>query len=79
MNWVPEVASSFAGKVDGVLWFVTVLSIVFFILITIILVYFSFKYKRRTENDETPHITGNQTLEMIWTVIPSILLLVIFA
>ncbi len=79
MNWVPEVASSFAGKVDGVLWFVTVLSIIFFILITILLVYFSFKYKRRTENDETPHITGNQTLEMIWTVIPSILLFVIFA
>ncbi len=79
MNWVPEVASSFAGKVDGVLWFVTVLSIVFFILITVLLIYFSFKYRRRTENDETPHITGNQTLELIWTVIPSILLFVIFA
>lgn len=79
MNWVPEAASSFAGKVDGVLWFVTVLSIVFFILITFLLVYFSFKYKRITENDETPYITGNQTLEIIWTVIPSILLFVIFA
>jgi len=79
MNWVPEVASSFAGKVDGVLWFVTVLSIVFFILITVLLIYFSFKYKRKTENDETPYITGNQTLEIIWTVIPSILLFVIFA
>jgi len=79
MNWVPEVASSFAGKVDGVLWFVTVLSIVFFILITVLLIYFSFKYRRRTEKDETPHITGNQTLEIIWTVIPSILLFGIFA
>ena len=78
MNWVPEVASSFAGKVDGVLWFITVLSIVFFILITILLVYFSFKYKRKTENDVTPHITGNETLEIIWTVIPSALLMIIF-
>jgi cytochrome c oxidase subunit 2 len=78
MNWVPEVASSFAGKVDGVLWFITILSLVFFVLITILLVYFSFKYKRRTENDETPHITGNETLEIIWTIIPSALLMVIF-
>jgi cytochrome c oxidase subunit 2 len=78
MNWVPEVASSFAGKVDGVLWFITILSLVFFVLITILLVYFSFKYKRRTENDETPHITGNETLAIIWTIIPSALLMVIF-
>jgi cytochrome c oxidase subunit 2 len=78
MNWVPDVASNFANQVDGVLWFITWLSIIFFILITILLVYFSFKYKRKTENDETPHITGNETLEIIWTIIPSALLMVIF-
>ncbi len=78
MNWVPEVASNFANQVDGVLWFITWISIVFFVLITILLVYFSFKYKRRTDNDETPHITGNETLEIIWTIIPSALLMVIF-
>lgn len=79
MNWIPEIASSFADKVDGVLWFITVLSLVFFVLITILLIVFSFKYKRRTENDVTPHITGNETFEVIWTVIPTILLLAIFA
>ena len=45
MNWIPEIASSFADKVDGVLWFITVLSLVFFVLITILLIVFSFKYK----------------------------------
>jgi len=78
MSWVPEVASSFADKVDGVLWFVTVLSVIFFVLITILLVYFSIRYRRRSDKDVTPHITGNEKLEVIWTVIPSILLLVIF-
>jgi cytochrome c oxidase subunit II len=78
MSWVPELASSFAYKVDGVLWFVTVLSVIFFVLITIILIYFSVKYRRKSEKDVTPHITGNEKLEIIWTVIPSILLLIIF-
>lgn len=78
MTWIPEVASNLAGKVDGVLWIITIMSVVFFILITVLLVYFSIKYRRRSENDETPYITGSEPLEIIWTVIPSILLIVLF-
>jgi cytochrome c oxidase subunit 2 len=78
MNWLPEQASDFAGKVDTVIWFVTIISLISFILITIGLVYFAIKYRRRSDNDETPYITGNHFLEMLWTVIPSILVMVIF-
>ncbi|MGB7290789.1 MAG: cytochrome c oxidase subunit II [Thermodesulfobacteriota bacterium] len=78
MSWIPEVASNFATKVDGVLLFVTILSVIFFLLVSILLVFFAVKYRRRREDEETPYITGNETLELIWTVIPSILLMVIF-
>ncbi len=78
MSWIPDVASNLASKVDGLLWFVTIVSLIFFILISFLLIYFAIKYRRRREDEETPYITGNQTLELIWTVIPSILLLVIF-
>lgn len=78
MTWIPEVASNLASKVDGVLWVITIMSVVFFVLITVLLVYFSIKYRRRSENDETPYITGSEPLEIIWTVIPSILLIVLF-
>jgi len=78
MNWVPEVASNLASKVDAVIWFITVISLVFFILISIFLVYFAIRYRRRQENEETPYITGSHVLETIWTIIPSILLIVIF-
>ena len=78
MNWLPEQASDLAGKVDTVIWFVTIISLISFILITIGLVYFAIKYRRRSENDETPYITGNHFLEILWTVIPSILVMVIF-
>jgi len=78
MTWIPEAASNLAGKVDGVLWLITLMSAVFFVLITVLLVYFSIKYRRRSDDDETPYITGSEPLEIIWTVIPSILLIVIF-
>lgn len=78
MNWIPEVASNFATKVDGVLLFVTVLSVIFFLLVSFLLIFFAVKYRRRRDDEETPYITGNETLELIWTVIPSILLMVIF-
>ena len=78
MTWIPEVASNLAGKVDGVLWVITLMSLVFFVLITVVLVYFSIKYRRRSEDEDTPYITGNESLEIIWTVIPSILLIVLF-
>jgi cytochrome c oxidase subunit 2 len=78
MTWIPEVASNLASKVDGVLLLITLLSLVFFILITIVLVYFAVKYRRKREDEETPYITGSEPLEIIWTVIPSILLIVLF-
>lgn len=78
MSWIPEVASDLATKVDGVLLFITVISVIFFLIVSILLIFFAVKYRRRREDEETPYITGNQTLELIWTVIPSILLMVIF-
>lgn len=79
MSLLPEAASGFAGKVDHIIWFVTVISLIFFILVSFFLVYFAIKYRRKKENEETPYITGSHILEALWTVIPSILLILIFA
>ena len=79
LSWLPDSASNFANSVDNVILFVTVLSVFFFVLISAFLIGFSIKYRRKSENDETPYITGNELMEIIWTVIPSILLMVIFA
>ncbi len=79
LSWLPENASNLATGVDNVLLFVTVLSVFFFLLISAVLIGFAIKYRRKTEYDETPYITGNELLEVIWTVIPSVLLMIIFA
>jgi len=78
MNWLPEAASSFAGRVDNLIWFVTIISLVSFLLVTVLLIYFSIKYRRKAEGEDTPYQTGNRALEVVWTIIPSILVLFIF-
>ena len=78
MTWIPEAASNLAGKVDGVILVITLISIFFFVLISAVLIYFAVKYRRRRDDEETPYITGNEPLEIIWTVIPSILLILLF-
>lgn len=77
-SWLPEAASEIALKVDNVLVAVTVISFIFFILISVVLVVFAVKYRRRTDNDRTPGFTGNETLEIIWTAVPSVILILIF-
>lgn len=77
-SWLPEAASEIAPKVDNVLVAATVISFIFFILISAALVLFAVKYRRKTANDKTPSITGNEPLEIIWTVVPSFILIAIF-
>lgn len=77
-NWLPVAASEIASKVDGVLIAVTVISFIFFIIVSVALVVLAVKYRRRGPGESTPPITGNETLEIIWTVIPSIILVAIF-
>ena len=78
--WKPIQASSHASAVDALFNFILYLCIFFFILIIGAMVYFIVKYRRKGDGPErTSPIKGNHTLEIIWSVIPGILLLVIFA
>ncbi|MXW21871.1 MAG: cytochrome c oxidase subunit II [Candidatus Dadabacteria bacterium] len=78
-TWIPESASNLAASVDNITLFVTIVSLFFFILISAVLVGFSIKYRRKSEDQETAYITHNPVIETIWTIIPTILLMVIFA
>ena len=78
-TWIPESASNLAASVDNITLFVTIVSVFFFVLISAVLVAFAIKYRRKSEDQETAYITSNELIEVIWTVIPTVLLMVIFA
>lgn len=72
-------ASSF-GDVDTLFYFVMATCVFFFVLITVILGYSVIRYRRRTEEQPAASNTTHHTmLEVVWTVIPLIIVMVIFA
>ncbi|HAC15261.1 MAG TPA: cytochrome c oxidase subunit II [Bacteroidetes bacterium] len=75
---LPPVNSTVAGDVDALFTFINVVSVIILLGITVAIVYFSIKYKRKTDDDVTPVIRHNTALEVTWTVIPLILILIVF-
>ncbi|MCA9666278.1 MAG: cytochrome c oxidase subunit II [Myxococcales bacterium] len=76
--WMPETAATQAENVDGIFYFIYWLCVFFFVLIVGVMIYFVIKYRRRGAHDRTSDIEGNTRLEIAWSVIPSVLLLVMF-
>lgn len=71
-------ASNFVDSVDKTLLFIFCVSIFFMVSITITMLYFVYRYNKK-RNAKSEHIEGNMTLEVIWTVIPVILVLIMFS
>jgi len=69
--------SNFVESVDTAFWVVMVISVVFLVLITFLMVYFVIKYSRK-RNPKATNIHGNVPLEIAWTIIPTILVLIMF-
>jgi len=77
--WMPEQASTVAPRVDNLFYGVLYLCIFFFALITILLIAFCIKYRHRKDGVVHESAAGHSTaLELTWTIIPTILVFVIF-
>ncbi|HMO26895.1 MAG TPA: cytochrome c oxidase subunit II, partial [Tepidisphaeraceae bacterium] len=77
--WMPEQASTIAPDVDWLFYFILWINIIFTVLIGVLLVYFAFKYRHTGEEKPAPAHAGHSTaLEITWTVIPTIIVLIIF-
>ncbi len=74
----PERASTTAYQVDALFFFLCAVCGGMAVLVAALLLYFSFKYRRRGEDDRTPRITGNHRLEWFWTIAPLFVFVVMF-
>jgi cytochrome c oxidase subunit 2 len=74
----PEGASTVAGRVDALYLFLVAVSAFFTILIFVTIFYFAVKYRRRSEDERPPAIHGSLKLEILWSVVPFILTMVMF-
>jgi cytochrome c oxidase subunit II len=77
--WMPPEASTYASDVDGLYMFILYLCTVFFIAMMGAMVYFAVKYRRRSAEDRTSPIHHSFKIEFLWSAIPTVLLMWIFA
>ncbi|MHB8899840.1 MAG: cytochrome c oxidase subunit II [Thermoguttaceae bacterium] len=76
--WLPPPENVSSWAVDNVFYYILYLSYFFFALIVGILVLFVVKYRRRPGVEAVRTATQSEILEVIWTVIPIILVIIMF-
>src|SRR2546430_820980 len=73
----PDQASSFAKGVDALYIFLLLVTAFFTLLISAMILYLGLKYRRRSNRKPAPAKTS-KALEATWTIIPLVLVLVMF-
>jgi cytochrome c oxidase subunit 2 len=72
--WLPSPASRQAGRIDFVYWFATVISDFIFAVVAAILIYAIINFRaEKGDWSDGPPVHGHTTLEIVWTVIPALL------
>lgn len=74
----PQQASTIAPKVDALFLFIIGVTVAISTATAILLFYFAIRYRRRRPDEVPPQIHGSLKLELIWTLIPLVIVLFIF-
>jgi cytochrome c oxidase subunit 2 len=76
MSWLPENVSTFGGEIDYLFYVIYYITGAVFILVTALMVLFLIMYRRR-EGRRARYSHGNTALEITWTVVPAVILVVL--
>jgi cytochrome c oxidase subunit II len=74
MRWLPTNVSTYGGEIDFIYLVILWITGIVFLLVIGTLVWFSFRY-RHTEGRKAHHIHANWKVEVVWTVIPFLIVL----
>lgn len=74
----PDQASTIAARVDHLYFFLIAVSAFFAVVVTVLVVLFAIRYRRRSDDESGEPIHGSLALELIWTGIPFVLAMVMF-
>jgi cytochrome c oxidase subunit 2 len=77
--FMPPASSTVAPAVDTVFYTILAVSVFFFVLVVGVATIFTLKYRRRGSVQSPGAPDHNLTLEIVWTAIPLIIVIVIFA
>src|SRR3954454_18493853 len=76
--WLPTSASTQADGIFFTYWFATVISLFVFAVVVAVLVYSLINFRAKPGDwSDGPPVHGHTTLEVVWTIIPTILVIAI--
>jgi cytochrome c oxidase subunit II len=74
LPWLPPVASVERGRIDLVFWFTVAICILIFAIVVAVLLYSVVRFRAAPDDDsDGPPIHGHTNLEIVWTLIPTVL------
>ena len=76
--WMPPQASTFAADVDFTFYFIYWIIVIFFFGLMGGMIFLAIHFRKRSDDDRTLDLKGNHTVELIWGVFPSFLLMAMF-
>jgi cytochrome c oxidase subunit 2 len=74
----PEQASTFAKDVDALYFFVVAVCAFFGLAVAVSVIYFGLRYRKSHESEIGARIEGSLPLELLWSVIPTIIAMFMF-
>lgn len=75
----PQSASAMSGHVDALFFFLLGVSAFISLLVFVLIIVFSIKYRRRAPNEIGAAIGGSMRLEAFWAAVPLVIAMVMFA
>ena len=76
--WLPTSASEEMDRIEFVFWFATIICIAIFALVMSVIIYSMLTFRAPPEDDsDGPSIHGHTGLEIMWTVVPAVLVVAI--
>lgn len=76
--WFPPQSSTTAAEVDAVFYYVYWTSFIIFAAVGVFIVYFAWKYRRRSPADRPVEVKPSVALELSWIIVPALLVMVAF-
>lgn len=76
LKWLPPNVSTFGAEIDRLFYLVYYITAAVFLLVTVLMVVFLVLYRRR-EGRRATYSHGHTTLELIWTIVPALILVVL--
>lgn len=78
IDWLPASASVQMNRITDLYWLATIICIVVFSVVMAVILYSVWKFRVQPDDlSDGPPIHGNTTLEIVWTVIPALLVVLI--